>query len=288
MSHSPVHAIFVTLVLCSASLSYSQTQAICTFTVFQAPGQVNAVNDFRTTLGHSSSNPARAFIRYSGGGVSYFTAPNAASTSFTGRNDAGASVGFYTTQGTSSSKGFILQGSTFTSFTHPKAVRGTVLSGINKFNSSVGFYFDSAQKEHGFKRYSNGGLASLNYPGASNTGPLAINDSGTVVGSFVGSGSDGSSHGFIYHGGSWAQVDDTRGDPGNTELVGISNANVIVGVFQRLDNYFSFLYSNGVFKDIEVPNSDATQVTDISAKGIISGNVQYNDGSIKEFTATCK
>ncbi|HJT68739.1 MAG TPA: hypothetical protein VJ731_00990 [Terriglobales bacterium] len=291
MSHSPVQAIFATLVICLASLSYSQaqTQASCTFNIFQAPGLVNGVNDFRTTVGQSRSNPARGFIRYSGGGVSYFTAPNATSTNFTGRNDAGVSVGFYNTQGTSIPKGgFILQGSKYTPFTHPKAVLGTVLSGINKFNSSVGFYFDSAQHEHGFKRYSNGGLTSLNYPGALDTAPLAINDSGTVVGTFVGSGSDGSSHGFLYHGGSWAQIDDTRGDPGNTELVGISNANVIVGFFQLLDNYISFLYTNGVFKNIEVPNADATQVTDISAKGIISGNAQYDDGSIKEFTATCK
>ena len=287
MSHLRLQAIFTCLFLCSATFAYSQTKASCTFSLFQAPGLVNGVNDFRTTVGQSSSNPARGFIRYSGGAVSYFTAPNAASTNFTGRNNGGVSVGFYTTQGTTSAKGFILQGSTFTSFTHPKAVRGTTLSGINKYNSSVGFYFDSAQNEHGFKRYSNGGLASLNYPGALDTAALAINDYGTVVGSFVGSGTDGSSHGFLYHGGSWAQVDYPNG-PGNTQLVGISNTNVVVGHFQMLDTYISFMYANGVFKDIFVPNADSTQVTDISANGVISGNAAYSDGSVKEFTATCK
>jgi hypothetical protein len=287
MSQLRLQAICTCLFLCSATFAYSQTQASCTFSLFQAPGLVNGVNDFRTTVGQSSSNPARGFIRYSGGNVSYFTAPNAASTNFTGRNDGGVSVGFYTTQGTSVSKGFILQGSTFTSFTHPKAILGTTLSGINKYNSSVGFYFDSAQNEHGFKRYSNGGLASLNYPGALDTAPLAINDSGTVVGSFVGSGTDGSSHGFLYHGGSWARVDYPNG-PGNTQLVGISNNNVVVGHFQMLSTYISFMYANGVFKDIFVPNADSTQVTDISANGIISGNTAYSDGSVKEFTATCK
>lgn len=287
MSHSRLAAIFATLVLCSASFSYSQNQASCTFSQFQAPGLVNGINDFRTTVGQSSSNPARGFIRYSGGVVSYFTAPNAASTNFTGRNDGGLSVGFYTPQGTSVSKGFILQGSTFTSFTHPKAVLGTTLSGINKYNSSVGFYFDSAQHAHGFKRYSNGGLASLNYPGALDTTPLAINDSGTVVGSFIGSGSNGSSHGFLYHGGSWAQVDFPNG-PGNTQLIGISNNNVAIAIFTSNYTYSSFLYVNGVFKDIIVPNSDSTQVTDISASGVISGNAAFSDGSVKQFTATCK
>ena len=285
MSHMRLQAILATLVLCSATLSYCQQyqQASCTFNLFQAPGLVNGVNDFRTTVGQSSSNPARGFIRYSGGVVSYLTAPNAASTSFTGRNDGGVSVGFYTPQGTSVSKGFILQGSTFTSFTHPKAVLGTTLSGINKYNSSVGFYLDSAQIEHGFKRYSNGDLVSLSYPGALQTAALAINDSGTVVGSFADSNGG---HGFLYHGGTWAQVDYST-NPG-TSLDGISNNNVVVGHFQWLSTYSAFLYANGVFKNIFVPNADSTQVTDISANGVISGNAAFSDGSVKAFTATCK
>lgn len=251
MSHLRFQAILATLVFCSATLTYSQQyqQASCTFSLFQAPGLVNGVNDFRTTVGQSSSNPARGFIRYSGGGVSYFTAPNAASTNFTGRNDGGVSVGVYTTQGTSISKGFILQGSTFTSFTHPKAVLGTVLSGINKYNSTVGSYFDSANISHGFKRYSNGGLVSLNYPGGSQTKALGINDYGTVVGSFVTlSGGQEFGHGFLYHGGTWAQVDYST-NPG-TSLDAISNANVVVGHFQWLSTYTSFLYANGVFKNL--------------------------------------
>jgi hypothetical protein len=280
--------IFATLVLCSATLSHAQvqTQASCNFSLFQAPGLVSGGNDFRTTVGQSSSNPARGFIHYSGGGVSYFSAPNAASTNFTGRNDGGVSIGSYSPQGTTISKGFILQGSTFTSFDHPKSVGGTIVTGINKWNSSVGWYFDSSSIPHGFKRYSNGGLASLNYPGASQgTTALGINDYGTVVGSFGGSNGQ---HGFLYHGGTWAKVDYPSGSPGNTSLDGISNSNVVVGHFQRLGTYISFLYANGVFKNIFVPNADSTQVTDIAGKGVISGNAAFSDGSVKAFTATCQ
>jgi hypothetical protein len=43
-----------------------------------------------------------------------------------------------------------------------------------------------------------------------------------------------------------------------------------------------------VFKNIYAPNADSTNVTGISANGIISGNVALSDGSTKEFTATCK
>jgi hypothetical protein len=76
--------------------------------------------------------------------------------------------------------------------------------------------------------------------------------------------------------------------PGNTQLVGISNNNVALAIFTSNYTYSSFLYVNGVFKDILVPNSDATQVTDISANGVISGNAAFSDGSVKQFTASCK
>jgi hypothetical protein len=197
MSHLRLWSIFTALVLCSASVSYSQvqTQASCTFTSFKAPGLLGGVNDYRSTVGQSSANPELGFIRYSNGSVTYFSPPNTGSTSFTGRNDAGVSAGFYTTHGSSIRKGFILHGSSFTSFSHPKGAGGTLLTGINKYNSTVGWYFDSANIARGFKRYSNGGLVSLNYPGASQgTTALDINDSGTVVGSFGGSNGQ---HGFL-------------------------------------------------------------------------------------------
>ncbi|HEX3739420.1 MAG TPA: hypothetical protein VHV29_06810 [Terriglobales bacterium] len=101
MSHLRLWSIFTALVLCSASVSYSQvqTQASCTFTSFKAPGLLGGVNDYRSTVGQSSANPELGFIRYSNGSITYFSPPNAGSTSFTGRNDAGVSAGFYTTHG---------------------------------------------------------------------------------------------------------------------------------------------------------------------------------------------
>lgn len=197
MSHLRLWSIFTALVLCSASVSYSQvqTQASCTFTSFKAPGLLGGVNDYRTTVGQSSANPEIGVHPLFKWQRHLFSPPNAGSTSFTGRNDAGVSVGFYTTQGSSIRKGVILHGSSFTSFSHPKGAGGTLLTRINKYNSTVGWYFDSANIAHGFKRYSNGGLVSLNYPGASQgTTALDINDSGTVVGSFGGSNGQ---HGFL-------------------------------------------------------------------------------------------
>jgi hypothetical protein len=278
--------VALAVLLLTTSLSYSQTQATCTFTLFQAPGQVSGVNDFRTTVGQNSSNIQQGFIHYAGGGVSFFSAPNSQSTGFAARNDSGVSVGSYGPNGTTAGKGFILQGSTFTSFSHPKAVWGTALTGINKYNSTVGWYLDSAELAHGFKRYSNGGLASLDFPGASlGTNPAGINDHGTVAGSF---GDTIGEHGFIYHGGTWAKIDFPSSGAGTTQVVGISNNNVVVGFNTSNEPYTSFLYANGAFKVISVPNSFSTNVSGISANGVITGNVVYNSGSAGAFTATCK
>ena len=281
-------ALAICLVAFTVTLSYPQTQATCTFTLFQAPGQVNGVNDFHTTVGQSSSNIQLGFIHFSGGNVSYFSPPNAAATSLNARNDGGVSVGFYSTQGSTStiSKGVIVTGSTFTSFTHPKSVLGTRLTGINKYNSTVGWYLDTAEIAHGFKRYSNGGLVTLDFPGGSTgTNPAGINDSGTVAGSFsdvVGE------HGFIYHSGTWAKIDFPSGGAGTTQVVGISNNNVVVGFNTANEPSTSFLYANGTFKVISVPNSFSTNVSGISANGVITGNVVYNSGSAGAFTATCQ
>lgn len=291
MTHLRVQfALVICLVAFTVTLSYSQTQATCTFTLFQAPGQVNGVNDFHTTVGQSSTHIELGFIRFSGGGVSYFSPPNAAATSLNARNDGGVSVGFYSTQGPTStiSQGVIVKGSTFTSFTHPKSVLGTRLTGINKYNSTVGWYLDSAENAHGFKRYSNGGIVALDYPGAVpslGTNPAGINDFGTVAGSF---GDTVGEHGFIYHSGTWAKIDYPSGGAGTTQVVGISNNNVVVGFNTSNEPSTSFLYANGTFKVISVPNSFDTLVTGISANGVISGNVGFSSGSSSAFMATCK
>ena len=283
MSYLRSQFVVAALVVCSAGLSFSQSQATCTFSMFQAPGQVNGVNDFRTTVGETGAQ--KGFIRFSGGGVSDFSAPNSAFTSFAARNDGGVSVGIYSTLGSTSNiaKGFILQGSTFTSFVHPKAVLGTNLTGINKYNSTVGWYLDSAEIAHGFKRYSNGGLVSLNFPSSQGTNPAGINDFGTVAGSFADTAGE---HGFLFHGGTWAKVD-YPGSNGQTQLVGISNGNVVVGFSTLQEPSVSFIYANGVFKVVSVPNSFSTLVTGVSANGVISGNVAFTSSS-SAFIATCK
>ena len=289
--HFTIFALVFTTLVCAVSASVAQQQASCSFKLLKPiPGAVNGVNDYGTTVGQDSSNYPLGFIRYANGSTSYAIAPNSAWTVIVDRNDSGVNVGYYSTQGaTINYKGFILQSGKFTTFVHPKSVYGTQLMGINKYGSTVGWYIDSNRMTHGFKRYSNGSISTLDYPGAGQSAATGINDSGTVIGSYYG---NGGSNGYIHHSGNWATLNFPGTGGPSTSLVGISNGNVVVGINSASEPPSSFLYANGTFKVISIPNSYETIVGGISANGLISGNVTFNTSgggtSSSGFTAVCK
>ena len=290
MSES-VRKVFAAVVLCAIpivlfSAALAQTQANCTFHLFKTPDTPLGVNDYGTVVGAARAT-SKGFIRYSNGTVSYFQAPNAQSTFFTARNNAGVTVGGYWLPSQVTpvpGAGLILNGSKFTSVKYPNAV-STGLTGINKYNTTVGVAGDSNYQSHAFKRYSNGSFVTLQYPGAQDTSPRAINDHGTIVGMAAG-------HGFIYHGGTWAKVvfpgSGGGGSINGTALLGISNNNVMVGqAFSSPPT--SCIYANGVFKIILAPNSSNTQVQGISADGLITGIDFINGVSEgRGFVARCQ
>jgi hypothetical protein len=288
---SAIRALSVVVFFCLVSVAQSvaQTQASCTFNVFQLSDlqtTVFGVNDSKTVVGEAdfASTPSeKGFIRYSGGRVSYYSAPSSAATRFTGRNDAGISIGVYSSLSASTiAKGFMLSGSTFTSIVHSNAVWGTTLTGINKYNSIVGWYLDSNENPHGFKRYSNGSFRILQFnSGTIDTIPNGINDFGTIVGWY------NTAHGFIFHNNAWATLDYPNNSP--TELKGISNSGIIVGINHSNQQGVSFLYANGKFKIINIPNSFLTNVASISPGGLIAGtaNMTGDQTGWRGFTATC-
>ena len=302
LSHWAVGWFAVLLAL--ATTVEAQTQASCVFKIFQldtdtsnTSSSLGGVNDFGTVVGSRFflHGNIQGLIRYSSGGITYFNAPNGTNTNFTDRNDSGVSTGYYFNQNSGREEGFLLNGSRFTSIS--RSGSPTFVYGINKWNTAVGAYaFGAYPSFHGFKRYNNGGFAAINYPGALGTSPAGINDSGTVVGSyFLSSQQDPfySQHGFIYHNGQWATLDYPDGTVW-TELNGISNAGVIIG--NTISNtggiqtiQTAFIYEDGVFKTISVPNEPLTQVTGISARlGLISGVALDFSGATEGFTATCK
>jgi hypothetical protein len=293
-------ALFLSACLTFAPIANAQTQASCTFKIFQLnpsdpsnPGtEPNGVNDFASVVGEAVNPGAstvveKAFVRFSGGGVNYFSPSGSISTRFFARNNNGVTVGDFA-DSSFHLHAFMLQGATQTPIVDPKAASfSTDVRGINKFNSIVGSYTDTNGKEHGFKRFSNGSFNDLNFPGSSKaTNPSAINDSGAIVGSYI--AADDSLNGFIFHNGSWATLNFPQ--TAGTELFGISNAGVIVGLDHSTETGRAFMYANGKFKVISVPNSFATEATGIAPGGLITGRVNVNgsDSGRRGFTATCK
>ena len=278
-------------------------QASCTFKLVRSTSSDSAhpycgglgVNDWGTVVGEAWFDGAQgppystACARYSGGGTSYYTPSGAARSKFYARNNKGVSVG-YSADGapTFAEHSFMLQGSTFTLISDPKAIpSATYALGINNHNSIVGWYLDQATgRKRGFKRYSNGSYNDINYPGKNSWGrletiPQGINDSGVIVGTYADESNN--SRGFIFYNGQWATLDYPSASLIYTEVYGISNAGVIVGLGQN----HAFMYANGTFKNISVPNSDSTRVLGISADGLIVGFADFG-GPSSGFTATCQ
>jgi hypothetical protein len=277
-------------------------QAACTFKYFllnpadpnNPVGYVQGVNDWGTVIGIAEfGTTTKAFAHYPDGGLNYWRPSGAVSSGFIARNNNGVTAGWYT-DSSGQSHAFLLKGSTLTPVMNPKATPGsTVIRGINNWNSAVGTYDGTDGKGHSFKRYSNGSFIDLpEYPYAishwgHSTTAAAINDSGVIVG-FYADGTltrSGTKHveGFIYRNGQWATLDYPDPDTTQTWLVGISNAGVIVGYA----DFGPFLYANGTFKLIQVPNASYTYVYGIAPGGLIAGYAVLSDG-LHGFTATCK
>ena len=276
--------LFTLTVVLFLSNAYAQTQqASCTFHTFsltQSPQMitVTGVNDYGTVVGYAdfgegASRQTKAFIHYSGGGTNYWLPSGAKNSAFGGRNDAGLTTGAYT-DSSNKTHAFIMKGSTLIPVVRPY---GAGLGGINRYNTVVGTYLDSNGNPHGFKRYSDGNVIHLTYPGAQGTRAYAINDSGVIVGFY--NGTDSAEHGFIYKNGQWATLQFPNATQ-STELYGISNSNVIVGQGQA----HGYMYKNGTAKEISVPGSAETQVRAIAPGGLIAGMADLTHG----FVASCQ
>jgi hypothetical protein len=275
-----------------ALATQAQTQAACTFnffsptTPFKLPDgtpifmQPIGINDFGTIVGYSSPGKARGLIRWANGGVTRVTG----TSQLFARNDHGTSVGFDLT-----GQGILVNRTTISPILLDVNNGGIKeVRGINRWGTIVGRYrLPNNAGGRGFKRWNTGTTHTLTFPGGAFTAPIGINDNGTVV------GAAGADHGFIFHNGQWATLDYPGAQaPGFTNLVGITNAGKIIG------NAFSatavsittFLYENGTFKVISVPNSvpGSASLRSISPKlGLILGVTDVATGS-PAFIAQCQ
>ena len=120
-------------------------------------------------------------------------------------------------------------------------------------------------------------VASRSFPYA-----YGINDAGQIVGSY--NGSDGT-HGFLYSGGIYTQLDDPLANPINgTSAFGINATGQIVGYYYANGLYHGFLYSGGIYTTLDDPlGTVCTEALGINNLGQIVG--EYADTDINGIPA---
>jgi hypothetical protein len=248
----------------------------------------SGINRWGTVVGSGpqSDGSFAGYVRYSNGATKKYVDPNAAPptnwTFLTKRNANGVTVGWYR-DAAQNAHGLLLSGSNFAKLDYPGEVE-TVLLGINKWNSVVGYWGlgDFSQPYDGFKMWANGSVTTIDPPGAMQTNPNAISDTGIIVGSYVPGGIDPYSpfpyHGFVLANGVYTTVDYQNAF--RTSLNDVNNSGVIVGSADG----GGFLYVNGKFKNIVGPNGETTGVDGINDYGYVTGTISAG-GS---FTAHCQ
>jgi hypothetical protein len=126
--------------------------------------------------------------------------------------------------GTAGGHGFIYHGGTWAKVAFPQSpsVNGTQL-----FDTTVGLAGDLNYKGHPFKRYSNGSFVTIQYPGAQDTWPRAINSisNNNVI---VGQAGSSPPTSFLYANGVFKII--LAPNSNNTQVQGISGDGLITGI----------------------------------------------------------
>jgi uncharacterized membrane protein len=142
-------------------------------------------------------------------------------------------------------------------FIRSPGTTATNADGINANGDVVGWYMDSAGKQHGYVLRA-GSFTTIDYAGASATIARAINDQGDIVGTHVGDPTlpGGDIHGFLLQQGNFTPLD----YPGhlNTITQQINNASQVIGCYHDTDSMgtmHGFMLSNGNFSALSTPAS---------------------------------
>ncbi len=180
----------------------------------------------------------------------------------------------------------------YTSFMVSSLGSPTWADGINNAGQVVGYYSDDFQhlvstgfdgvnlstvtQSDGSTRVIGTPQTVLQYPGATSTFPLGINNSGQVVGyDQIGA----TYHGFLYNNGAWSNLDDPAAANG-TFAEDINDSGMIVGYYVDANGAphgFEFNMGAASWTTIDYPGASQTFLNGINDTGQIVGT--YIDGS---------
>jgi hypothetical protein len=311
-SRMPLFSIFLLLffasALCHAQIATCANWKFFNISVGTHPHGINrwgtVVGDTQSPTGSGrGSNPlpqtALGFVRYSNGAFKTYMAPNsvalasnASQTHFTRRNALGVTVGWYMdSSATSHSHGLVVAGSSTATVDYPGAT-DTILFGVNYRHTMVGIYslFGGFSDAYGGFELKNGVFTNVHMPGSVTTHLSSISDKGVTVG-WYNVESTTPFHGFRLANGVYKTIDSPRSGNG-TFPNDINSSGVIVGTYNLSSvgasfNTSGFIYINGIFKSVKVPNFPYSTVDGINGYGYVTGTAYGSSGSTA-FTAHCK
>jgi len=197
-------------------------------------------------------------------------------TTFSRRNSQGVTIGYYAGPA-GHTHGIVMHASKVVTFNYPNA-SDTVPLGINKWGTIVGEYLlPGSIHTHGFE-YKNGKFHTIDFPGAADTFASSINDNGVMIGSEL-KGSGAVYQGFLLKKGAFTMIKDPKAT-GATFPTDINNFGTIVGGYILGLDPRPFLYTNGTFKDINVPNAQPVAfVNGLNDHNEVTGQLYTSDGS---------
>ena len=165
----------------------------------------------------------------------------------------------------SGSSAFFFKSNVFKAIKPASSAINSSAEGVNKSGQIVGWYEDALGTYHGFVSDGTNAL-TFDYPGATGTTLLDINDSGDIAGT-------SSQGGFLYNKNKNTFTLINYPSATGTTVFGVNSSDVVVGTYtDSAAIWHGFLWNDGVFSGIDYPGATGgTIAVGINDSGLIAG-----------------
>ncbi len=220
---------------------HSFTWSNGTFSYIDYPGAdwtwATSINDGGTVVGLVTKGRSESGFSYDGANFTLIAYPGAKSSAVEGTNNAGDVAGFFV-QG-KYDRAFSRIGTQYQLISPPGKFLQVIAYGINNFDEIVGTE-GTGTNTKGFD-YRNGQFTTVAVPGALETSAFGINDSGVIVGWFLGT-SNPLYNGFTLSGGVYTTISVPAAV--KTYVMGINNGGQLVGTYEDSQSIFHGFFTN--------------------------------------------
>jgi hypothetical protein len=248
------------------------------------------LNDDGTVVGYyQSGSTLHGFSRSPAGVISEVTlGPGADFVAPAGLNNTGTIVGLYRQTGQLVNLGFLAGGGNLVTISPPAGSSGAVANAVNDSGVSTGFFEGVGLPETGFVRAADGTITTFDavayagpyYP---QTDPIAVNNAGTVAGTFkvlkcIENCRTQVAKGFLRDAAGQITTFTVGGKLAKTWLNGLNNLGQATGSFdaprQAQQGYVR--NADGSVVTFAVPTMTLTDARSINDQGVVAGSANKN------------